>query len=72
MAMVQVRLEDYTTAAQMVCMEQIILKEVEETRARTSEMKFYNQIAARRKQELNLGPNNKSSKLRTTRLTAGW
>ena len=65
MAMVRSRIEDYTTAAQMVCMEQVILKEVEETRARTSEMQFYNQIVARKMQDLNSGLSNKTGKLRS-------
>jgi hypothetical protein len=70
MAMVRSRIEDYTTAAQMVCMEQVILKEVEETRARTNEMNFYNQIAARKMQILNAGPNIISGKLRSVRPAA--
>jgi hypothetical protein len=70
MAMVRSRVEDYTTASQMVCMEQVILKEVEETRARTNEMKFYNQIAARKMQILNSGPNTTSSKLTSMRPAA--
>ena len=73
MNMVQACLEKYTTAAQMVGMEQVILKEVEETRARTSEVKFYNQIAARRMQDLNSGPVNQFGKVRSTKLAAsGW
>jgi hypothetical protein len=71
MAMVRSRIEDYTTASQMVCMEQVILKEVEETRARTNEMKFYNQIAARKMQILNnSGSNTRSSKLKSMRPAA--
>lgn len=70
MAMVRSRIEDYTTASQMVCMEQDILKEVEETRAKTNEMKFYNQIAARKMQVLNSGSNTKSSKLKSMRPAA--
>lgn len=70
MAMVRSRIEDYTTASQMVCMEQDILKEVEETRAKTNEMKFYNQIAARKMQVLNSGSNAKSSKLKSMRPAA--
>lgn len=69
MAMVQARIEDYTTAAQMVGMEQVILKEVEETRARTSEMQFYNQIVARKMQDLNSRLSNKTGKLRSLKST---
>lgn len=67
--MVQARIEDYTTAAQMVGMEQVILKEVEETRARTSEMQFYNQIVARKMQDLNSRLSNKTGKLRSLKST---
>ena len=69
MAMVQARIEDYTTAAQMVGMEQVILKEVEETRARTSEMQFYNQIVARKMQDFHSGVSNKTGKLRSLKST---
>ena len=69
MAMVQARIEDYTTAAQMVGMEQVILKEVEDTRTRTSEMQFYNQIVARKMQDLNSGVSHKTSKLRSNKST---
>lgn len=69
MAMIQARIEDYTTAAQMVGMEQVILKEVEDTRTRTSEMQFYNQIVARKMQDLNSGVSNKTGRMRSNKST---
>ena len=52
MAMMNAKMDDYLKTAQMVRMEQTILRDIQDVTAQITEKTFLNQIASRRSQEL--------------------
>jgi hypothetical protein len=70
MSMLKGKLEDYFNTAQMVHMEQIILKDVEDMTSQTSERIFLNQIGSRMAQENKILTSRGNSRMGTAKNTA--
>jgi hypothetical protein len=70
MSMLKGKLEDYFNTAQMVHMEQIILKDVEDMTSQTSERIFLNQIGSRMAQENRVATSRGNSRMGTAKNTA--
>jgi hypothetical protein len=70
MSMLKGKLEDYFNTAQMVHMEQIILKDVEDMTSQTSERIFLNQIGSRMAQENKVLTSRGNSRMGTAKNTA--
>jgi hypothetical protein len=69
MSMLKGKLEDYFNTAQMVHMEQIILKDVEDMTSQTSERIFLNQIGSRMAQDTRAATSKGNSRMGTARNT---
>ena len=54
MAMISAKMDDYFKTAQMVRMEQTILRDIQDVTAQITEKTFLNQIASRKSQEIKM------------------
>lgn len=66
MAMISAKIDDYFKTAQMVRMEQTILRDIQDVTAQITEKTFLNQIASRRSQEIKMA-NQKTGKAVTVK-----
>ena len=69
MSMLKGKLEDFFDTAQMVRMEQIILKDVEDMTSQTSERIFLNQIGSRKAQDTRAATSKMNSRMGSAKNT---